>query len=558
MKIRIQNPVLNSNNTSGITADNSNILIGNKYHIKKNNKSTSNSKYLNSSIFESKTLDSNIIKNDLYLTELDIKADNSLFTEPNKNEHKMEELFDYKPTLTGKILPSIKKKPPTMIYCCNEKYEAKNLSNLYSTYWVNPKKKKSLIVNHKIERTKVRDSSNEYIEKTKEIILARYNLQIKKEAVERIENNVKNEINNLDQTMNVMKKYKDDLENNFINKYNEALKSLNNQIIEEKIKKDLLSIELGKIHKEVNKLHNIITKVDEMKKGIEKWIIFQIQMQKRKIPFNLKETLKKEYNWGLIFSSPDELEDWFESMKIKNIYLINKYNTKIRERDEIMKNYLEIKKNSENDKWVDNEVIEKKKILELLKLRNEKLEKDKKHAVENKISELKLNKKNHFLLTSQSQKNLFSKVKYIYTHIKDLMSNEVKNVIIDAELSRMSNSDEKIIKMIRSIELVLNYLISKFVEYRLDPKLFNIYKEIKYKMDLEHKKDTANQVQIEEKRKIAILQERLERRNKRFIFVPFRKVENYPFTLYNKKKMNETEENIQHILTLQDFLYDTK
>ena len=558
MKIRIQNPVLNSNNTSGITADNSNILIGNKYHIKKNNKSTSNSKYLNSSIFESKTLDSNIIKNDLYLTELDIKADNSLFTEPNKNEHKMEELFDYKPTLTGKILPSIKKKPPTMIYCCNEKYEAKNLSNLYSTYWVNPKKKKSLIVNHKIERTKVRDSSNEYIEKTKEIILARYNLQIKKEAVERIENNVKNEINNLDQTMNVMKKYKDDLENNFINKYNEALKSLNNQIIEEKIKKDLLSIELGKIHKEVNKLHNIITKVDEMKKGIEKWIIFQIQMQKRKIPFNLKETLKKEYNWGLIFSSPDELEDWFESMKIKNIYLINKYNTKIRERDEIMKNYLEIKKNSENDKWVDNEVIEKKKILELLKLRNEKLEKDKKHAVENKISELKLNKKNHFLLTSQSQKNLFSKVKYIYTHIKDLMSNEVKNVIIDAELSRMSNSDEKIIKMIRSIELVLNYLISKFVEYRLDPKLFNIYKEIKYKMDLEHKKDTANQAQIEEKRKIAILQERLERRNKRFIFVPFRKVENYPFTLYNKKKMNETEENIQHTLTLQDFLYDTK
>ena len=558
MKIRIQNPVLNSNNTSGITADNSNILIGNKYHIKKNNKSTSNSKYLNSSIFESKTLDSNIIKNDLYLTELDIKADNSLFTEPNKNEHKMEELFDYKPTLTGKILPSIKKKPPTMIYCCNEKYEAKNLSNLYSTYWVNPKKKKSLIVNHKIERTKVRDSSNEYIEKTKEIILARYNLQIKKEAVERIENNVKNEINNLDQTMNVMKKYKDDLENNFINKYNEALKSLNNQIIEEKIKKDLLSIELGKIHKEVNKLHNIITKVDEMKKGIEKWIIFQIQMQKRKIPFNLKETLKKEYNWGLIFSSPDELEYWFESMKIKNIYLINKYNTKIRERDEIMKNYLEIKKNSENDKWVDNEVIEKKKILELLKLRNEKLEKDKKHAVENKISELKLNKKNHFLLTSQSQKNLFSKVKYIYTHIKDLMSNEVKNVIIDAELSRMSNSDEKIIKMIRSIELVLNYLISKFVEYRLDPKLFNIYKEIKYKMDLEHKKDTANQVQIEEKRKIAILQERLERRNKRFIFVPFRKVENYPFTLYNKKKMNETEENIQHTLTLQDFLYDTK
>jgi hypothetical protein len=38
----------------------------------------------------------------------------------------MEELFDYETTLTGQILPSIKKKPSTMIYCCNEKYEAKN------------------------------------------------------------------------------------------------------------------------------------------------------------------------------------------------------------------------------------------------------------------------------------------------------------------------------------------------------------------------------------------------------------------------------------------------
>ena len=558
MKNKVQKPILNSNNTSGITTDNSNILFGNKFHITKNNKSTSTSKYLNSSIFESKTFDINPLKSDLYLTELDIKGNNSIIKDTNKNEHKMEELFDYKTTENGKILPSIKKKPPTMIYCCNEKYEANNLSNLYSTYWVNPKKKKSLIVNHKFERTRVRDSSFDYIEKTKEIILARYNLQIKKEAVERIENNVKNEIKTLNQTMKEMKRYKDDLENNFINKYNEALKSLNNQIIEEKIKNDLLSIELGRINKEVNKLHNIIVKIDGIKKGIEKWIIFQIQMHKRKIPLNLKETLKNEYNWGLIFSTPDEFEDWFESMKIKNIYLLNKYNTKVKEKQEVMENYLEIKKNIEKDKWVDNEVIEKEKILELLKIRNEKLEKDKKNNLKNTITELKTSKKIPYLITSQSPKNLFSTVKNIYSHIKELLGNEVNNVIIDAELSRMTNNEEKTLKMLTSIELVLNYLISKFNEYRMNPKLFSIYKEIKYKMDLEHKKDTATQAQIEEKRKIAILQERLERRNKRFIFVPFRKVENYPFALFNRKTVSDIEVNLQHPLTLNDFLYDTK
>ena len=61
-------------------------------------------------------------------------------------------------------------------------------------------------------------------------------------------------------------------------------------------------------------------------------------------------------------STPDEFEDWFESIKIKKIYLTNKYNNKVRERDEVMENYLEMKKYITNDKWVDNEVIEKEKI----------------------------------------------------------------------------------------------------------------------------------------------------------------------------------------------------
>ena len=562
MKIRIQNPVLNSNNTSGITADNSNILIGNKYHIKKNNKSTSNSKYLNSSIFESKTLDSNIIKNDLYLTELDIKADNSLFTEPNKNEHKMEELFDYKPTLTGKILPSIKKKPPTMIYCCNEKYEAKNLSNLYSTYWVNPKKKKSLIVNHKIERTKVRDSSNEYIEKTKEIILARYNLQIKKEAVERIENNVKNEINNLDQTMNVMKKYKDDLENNFINKYNEALKSLNNQIIEEKIKKDLLSIELGKIHKEVNKLHNIITKVDEMKKGIEKWIIFQIQMDKKIIPVNLKEFLKKEYNNGLIFSSVDLFMDWFENMELKNIFFINKYNEKRKEIDDVKRQYLKVKKEEDDDSnLLDNIIKEKEREYEKLKFKNDKLKKEKKEIISYDLIKKTHNKNIRIDLEGNNlEETINSKIKKIYDKINQLIGKEIDNEEIVLEILRINQKEEKILKMITSIEIALNYLINKHSEYKSNPKSYNILREMKYKIEFERKNNIASIVKLKEEKKIEELKEKINKRNKKFSYVPIRKVNNYPFFLYNKPKISYSKDNIhqEDELNLSDFLYDTK
>ena len=61
--------------------------------------------------------------------------------------------------------------------------------------------RKKTIINHKSERAKVRESTDEYIEKTKNIVLARYTLQIKQEAAKRIEDNIKNEIKSLDKTM---------------------------------------------------------------------------------------------------------------------------------------------------------------------------------------------------------------------------------------------------------------------------------------------------------------------------------------------------------------------
>lgn len=133
----IKRPFPNSNNSSEITLDNSNMILGNKRKININNKSTS--KYLNSSIFESRTLSTERTKNEIYLTE--VNNFNTIDSERNK-QHIMEEIFDYKPTITGRILPSIRKKPPTMVYCCNEKYEANNLSKLYYTYWINPPIKK--------------------------------------------------------------------------------------------------------------------------------------------------------------------------------------------------------------------------------------------------------------------------------------------------------------------------------------------------------------------------------------------------------------------------------
>ena len=546
----------NSNNSSEITLDNSN-MTSNKRKI--NNKSIS--KYLNSSIFESRTLSTERTKHEIYLTE--VNNFNSIDIERTK-KHIMEEVFDYKPTLTGRILPSIRKKPPTMIYCCNEKYEANNLSKLYNTYWVNPPIKKKIIVNHKNERSRVRDSSNEYIEKTKDIILARYNFEIKKEAVQRIENNIKNEIHSLEQTMKQMKRCKDDLENNFINAYNEALKKLDIQISEERIKNDELSIRLAKLVKEVNKIQNQIIKIDGIKKGIEKWIIFQIRMDKRIIPKNLKEILEKVYHNNLIFSSVEQFEDWFESMKIKNIYLLNKFNEKVREKDEVKKSYLEMKKIQEKATWLDNEVNEKEKVLELLKIRYKKLESEKKELSKFKyiLNDTKLNKSMYTIGDKPKilKDILFIKTKSIYSHINSLIGNEIKNNILETDIIRINRKEEKIIKMLTSLELILNYLIEKFIDYRMNPKTLSILKEIKNRIDTEHKNNTALLAKIAEEKKIKKLKEKLELRSKRGIFLPLRKVDNYPFAILNKQKISITKDNFHksNELSFYDFIYENE
>ena len=554
MIIKRQNQ--NSNNSSEITLDNSN-MTSNKRKI--NNKSIS--KYLNSSIFESRTLSTERTKHEIYLTE--VNNFNSIDIERTK-KHIMEEVFDYKPTLTGRILPSIRKKPPTMIYCCNEKYEANNLSKLYNTYWVNPPIKKKIIVNHKNERSRVRDSSNEYIEKTKDIILARYNFEIKKEAVQRIENNIKNEIYSLEQTMKQMKRCKDDLENNFINAYNEALKKLDIQISEERIKNDELSIRLAKLVKEVNKIQNQIIKIDGIKKGIEKWIIFQIRMDKRIIPKNLKEILEKVYHNNLIFSSVEQFEDWFESMKIKNIYLLNKFNEKVREKDEVKKSYLEMKKIQEKATWLDNEVNEKEKVLELLKIRYKKLESEKKELSKFKyiLNDTKLNKSMYTIGDKPKilKDILFIKTKSIYSHINSLIGNEIKNNILETDIIRINRKEEKIIKMLTSLELILNYLIEKFIDYRMNPKTLTILKEIKNRIDTEHKNNTALLAKIAEEKKIKKLKEKLELRSKRGIFLPLRKVDNYPFAILNKQKISITKDNFHksNELSFYDFIYENE
>ena len=566
--------IRNSNNSSGITAENSSILLKSKLFQKLPN-GIASPRYLNASIFESKTFSTSRektpkrIKSDLYLTDTgeikereitNLNENLSTVDDIDLRKKKMRQIFDFRTDKNGKILPSIRRKPPTLIYCCDERFDRENLSKLYMKYFVSPPKKK-IIINHKSERVKVKESSDEYIEKTKNIVLARYTLKIKQEAAKRIEDNIKKEIKTLDKTMKKIKCYQTDLENNFMNKYNDALKQLSSQSEQERIKNDELNFKLNRVLKDVNSLNNQIAKKESIKNSIEKWIIFQIQMDKRIIPVNIKEFLKKEYNNQLIFQTVEDFKEWFVREEDKNLKLLSDFQRKYKEKEKIEEEFLEYKKYDIYNIEIDKEVQEKENLLNLLKIRNAALEKEK-IETSNYVNKSYYKKKRTFSFGDKPKiikDNIYLKIKYIYHHLKEKLPSSLYDFELnDHEIAHANIREVKILKMLNTLEQIINILLTKYHEYKSNNKYTAILKEIHATIDLEHKKETARRNKLEEERKIDELQERINQRNNKVIYIPLRKVDNYPFALFIKPKTKKGEKNDKKDLSLSDFLHDNK
>ena len=561
MKKLKNSPTLNSYNSSKITENSSSIIT----------KPSRNNHYSNSSIFESQIIPNSRevsarpirSKKEVYLT--DINDNNELeIIQTTPNVHNMNELFQYKPTASGRILPTIRRRPPTMIYCCDEKYEAKNLSHLYDKYWVNPPKKK-VNLNFKRERIKVRDTSAEYIEKTKSIILERYNLKIKKDYKLRIENNIRNEIKSLDNTMNKIKKYQYDLEHNFIQKKNEELIRLFELIKEEKDICDHLSFKVISLMKEDHHLKTEIKKANTNKLFYEKWIIFLIQMDKKSLkkipPENLKLILKKEYNNELIFKEIEDVMDWFNNSAQRNFNYLVEYNKVKKEKDDLEKKYLEDNKISRYELILEKEIKEKEKLLNLIKKRNEILENEKQYVLKLKLNQPKKKIKRSFstfIKPKQLNDGIYLRAKFIYSDIKLRMSKELKQVNIDEELDKCNTNEEKTLKMLTIAEITLTYLLSKYDEYKNNIQYKKIIKDVLHQIEFKHKIETANQRKIDDQKRLDQLAEKLRQRSMKFIYVPKRKIDMYPSALYAKSKRTITESNVKNELTLYDFLYEAK
>lgn len=141
------------------------------------------------------------------------------------------------------------------------------------------------ILDYKIKKIKLKkDNIIQYINKTKEIKLLKYNSKVKNEGnkikIENYENNIEL-FNDILKSYEKIKKLLDN--NNFINKITEYIRFINSK---KKFEKNICKLLYDEIIEYKNDIKNINQKIRKKlteKNNILKWIYFQIQLKEKKL-----------------------------------------------------------------------------------------------------------------------------------------------------------------------------------------------------------------------------------------------------------------------------------
>lgn len=588
------------NNSSMFTADNSSL------HSKLNKKNNllhskeDNDKYSNTFIFDlpgrglSNDADKSkkINKQSIYLTDLKLQS----FKD---KEDILKTSFEFSNRsyknrsrqLSKESLPNITEynkyiKNPQCFICCDRKLNPKYLTKLYNDQF-KAKKYEELIKDKKANINNLRDDKVNYLKKTNDIKRIKYEINLKKEAMVEYEDNLKNHLNSINYTISNIKAYKENLENIFINKYNENIRILNNNLREEKKKSDKQNEELMNLKKEVASLQLLIHKKEVKLKKMEKWLILQIYIKEGEKPKNLKSALKK-YNNSLIFETPEDLDIIFKNKENKNLRLLNEFNNKDEEKKIYVAELLELE-NRIGSINVNNKTIisEKENTLNMLKKRKKDLDTSLKelnyfkikcnqlnnnNSLKNKRSksvninsefEIKQNGMGIFYKPVKNHNDLFILIDSIYNSI---ISNNINglsfNVSYINEINNINTSKSRRANIqMKIIEISLNYLFASIKEkVSLNKNNLKLMEETYHMLDLYHKKVNGNKNKFElEKRRIGLMK-KIEQKNKKVYFLPKGKIEKYNVVSIKniKDKFRLKHKKVIKKIDIWDFLYDQK
>ena len=288
---------------------------------------------------------------------------------------------------------------------------------------------------------------------------------------------------------------------------------------------------------------------------------------------NILDYVSKNYKGKLVIETPEEFNEVFKRKERKNIELIETLNHLHEDKMVLFKELKEIEDSNIVDKETVMEVLEKEKLLSLLKMRNNDLLKDKREI-------LKMNSNSPIIESSsisssslspsfinknrdKGTKNVinFGKIYKLIQECFDCIVENDKESTGDLEdklkiINNISIKSTKALSQMKVIEMSYTFLFY-YKEENIQSHQ-KLYEKIMEQIDLSRKKYKSEKHKQEEKQRELELYKKLEAKKDRIIFRPRRQdlYSNLIIIEKMKKEERKKNKNVKKDIDIYDFLYD--
>ena len=576
-------------------------------------------KYSNENIFEKNATKVSNNKNQsynnrqrntgLYITEIENLSEmpsniqRSMTTNENTNiskslSNKDKSLKYHKklnlPYIIANIKPNEDLIPISPIFsCCNEENSPKLLNKILYRQQIKEQQNnnkcktagnENKMVNEKPKKVAVKDGPKNYISKTREINRLKYTINLKLENIKDFHYDYRQEIKNIDFTINSIRAYKNNLENKFINEYVNQLRALNKITLNERLKEEQQRNEIVRLKKSISNMNFKKKRLELNKFLIEKWIGLQIYIKdkvhidgKQIKNFIKKNTIRRQS----LFQSADEFEDFFKKKEINNLRLIRTLNLKTEEKAVLFK---ELKKaeanNIADDNYLINMIVEKEKLLKLIKRRNSELLQERKEVkkLSTQLSYDETSPINLELISftpkkekdknkdkEKNSQNIIINYNIIYALIQktfNYINTQDPSCLTESDdtfryINTINNPSTKALSQMKIIELAYTFLEYYKMNHIQGSEI--LYKQLMEEIEQNHKKRKADKYKKEEELKDYEMKKKMEEKKNRIVFKSRKDI--YSSLIYIEKiknKEKKKKKNTKKKLDIFDFLYDVE
>ena len=272
----------------------------------------------------------------------------------------------------------------------------------------------------------------------------------------------------------------------------------------------------------------------------------------------------------MIIESADEFDDFYKKKEQRNIRLIEKLNICNNEKMTLFKELKQIKQSYSEDKDLIISILEKEKLLELLKMRNSELLEEKKEALRLQDSSVYIENSSAMIIPNyrrnKDKKNTEKKINltliydliqntfdYIYSNDKQCLGESQESLPV---INNMTIKSTKALSQMKIIELTYTAL-QYYKETHIEGNEA-LYKKLSEEIELNHKRIKNEKYKKEEEMRALELYKKLQAKKDRIIFKSTRS-DDYSSLVYIEKLKREAKKNTKKVkkeINIFDYLND--